>query len=86
MLCMIALDACMLLWLSSIDGEQFMGDQEYYFDEQDQQERFIQGKYSMGLSLFPINFNTFNSSCMCHLDRDSLELNLYLVSYGICIG
>ena len=50
----------MLLWLSSIDGEQFMGDQEYYFDEQDQQEHFIQGKYGMRSSLFPINFNTFN--------------------------
>ena len=75
----------MLLWLSSIDGEQFMGDQEYYFDEQDQQEHFVQGKYSMGSSLFSINFNTFNSYCMCHLDRDSLELNLYIVSYGICI-
>ena len=45
----------MLLWLSCIDGEQFMGDQEYYFDEQGQQERFIKGKYSIGLSLFPIN-------------------------------
>ena len=42
----------MLLWLSSIDGEQFMGDEEYYFDEQDQQEHFVQGKYSIGLSLF----------------------------------
>ena len=42
----------MLLWLSSIDGEQFVGDQEYYFDEQDQQEYFDQGKYIMGLSLF----------------------------------
>jgi hypothetical protein len=37
---------------SSIDGEQFMGDQEYFF-EQDLQEQFDQGKYSMGLSLFP---------------------------------
>ena len=76
----------MLLWLSSIDGKQFMGDQEYYFDEQEQQEYFVQGKYSMGSSLFPIHFNTLNSCCMSHLDRDSLELNLYLVSYGICIG
>ena len=80
------MDACLLLWLLSIDGEQFVGDQEYYFDEQDQQEHFVQGKYNMGLSLFPINFNTFNSCCMCHLDRDSLELYLYLVSYGICIA
>ena len=38
-----------------------MGDQEYYFDEQDQQEHFDQGKYSMGLSLFPINLNILNS-------------------------
>ena len=45
----------MLLWLSSIDGEQYVGDQEYYFDEQDQQEHFVQGKYSMGSSLFPIH-------------------------------
>ena len=76
----------MLLWLSSIDGEQFVGDQEYYFDELDQQEYFVQGKYSLGSSLFPIHFNTFNSCCMCRLDRDSVELNLYLVTYGICIG
>ena len=41
----------LLLWLSSIDGEQFMGDQEYYFDVPDQQEYFAQDKYSMGSSL-----------------------------------
>ena len=41
----------MLLWLSSIDGKQIVGDQEYYFDKQDQQEHFVQGKYSMGSSL-----------------------------------
>ena len=51
----------MSLWWSNIDGEQFVGDQEYYFDKQDQQEHFDQGKYSMGLSLFPINVNAFNS-------------------------
>ena len=51
----------MLLLLSSIDGEQFVGHQEYYFDEQEQQGHFVQGKYNMGLSLFPSNFNTFNS-------------------------
>ena len=38
------MDACMLMWWSSIDGEQFAGDQEYYFDDQDQQENFEQGK------------------------------------------
>jgi hypothetical protein len=35
---------------SSIDGEQFIGDQELS-NEQDQQDQFDQGKYSMGLSL-----------------------------------
>ena len=75
----------MLLWLSSIDGEQFVGDQGYDFDEQDQQEYFAQGKYSMGSSLFPIHFNSLNSCCICRLDRDSLELNYCLVTYGLCI-
>ena len=75
----------MLLWLSSIDGEQFVANQGYDFDEQDQQEYFAQGKYSMGSSLFPIHFNSLNSYCMCRLDRNFLELNFYLVTYGLCI-
>jgi hypothetical protein len=38
--------------LSSIDGETFYGDQEQYFDKQDQQEQYFdQGKYNMGSSL-----------------------------------
>ena len=83
---MIALGCLYVVVLLDIDGEQFMGDQEYYFDEPDHQEYFVQGKYSMGSSLFPINFNIFNSCCMCHLNTDFLELNFYLVSYGIRIG
>jgi hypothetical protein len=47
-------DACMLMYWSSLDGEQFVDDQEYYH-EQDQQETFDQGKYSMWSSLFPIH-------------------------------
>ena len=54
---MIAPGCLYVAVLSSIDGEQFVGDQGYYFDEQDQQEYFAQGKYSMGSSLFPIHFN-----------------------------
>ena len=73
---MIAPGCLCVAVLSSIDGKQFVGDQGYYFDMQDQQEYFAQGKYSMASSLFPINFNTFNSYCMCHLDRDSQDLNL----------
>jgi hypothetical protein len=42
------------IW-SSIDGEQYYSDQEQYFDKQDQQEHFEQGKYSMGPSLSPNN-------------------------------
>ena len=83
---MIAPGCLYVAVLSSIDGEQFMGDQGYYFDVQDQKEYFAQGRYSMGSSLFAIHFNIINSCCMCHLDRDSLELNLYLVTYRICIG
>jgi hypothetical protein len=37
-----------------------VGDQEY-FDEQDQPEQFDEGKYSMGLSLLPVNLNILNS-------------------------
>jgi hypothetical protein len=37
-----------------------MGDQEY-FDDQDQPEHFDQGKYSMWLSLLPINLDILNS-------------------------
>ena len=76
----------MLLWLSSIDGEQFSEEQGYDFDEKDQQVYIAQGKYSMGSSLFPIHFNSLNSYCMCHLDTDAIELNFYLVTYGLCIG
>ena len=43
----------MLLWLSSIVSEQFVEDQGYDLDEQDQQEYIAQGKYSMGSSLLP---------------------------------
>jgi hypothetical protein len=57
---MIASGWLLLSFWSTIDGEQFMGDQGYFF-EQDQQEQFDQGKFSMGLFLFPNNVNTFNS-------------------------
>jgi hypothetical protein len=44
--------------LSSIDSEQFVGNQEEYFGEQDQQELYFdQGKYNMGSLLLPIHLN-----------------------------
>jgi hypothetical protein len=36
----------MLLCCSSLDGEQFVVDQEFFEDQQDQQESFDQGKYN----------------------------------------
>jgi len=39
---------------SSIDGEQYYGDQEQYFEDQDQQEPFEQGKYSMLVIVFTL--------------------------------
>jgi hypothetical protein len=52
--------------LSSIDGEQFVGDQEQYFEEQDQQGLYFdQGKYNMGFPYCPIHFNHIKSYCMC---------------------
>jgi hypothetical protein len=48
---------CMLpCWLSS-DGEEYVGNQKYFEDQQDQQECANQGKYSMGLLWCPIHFN-----------------------------
>jgi hypothetical protein len=49
-------------WWSSIDGEQFLNDQEYYFepDQQYHPESFDQGKYNMGLSLLPIHYNQYH--------------------------
>jgi hypothetical protein len=38
------------MYWSSIDGEQFMDDQEYYY-KQDQHVTFDKGKYNMGPSL-----------------------------------
>jgi hypothetical protein len=43
----------MLMCWSSIDGELFVDDQEYYY-EQDQQETFDQGKHSLGPPWLPI--------------------------------
>ena len=60
-----------------------MGDQEYYFNEQDQEEHFDQGKYNMGSSLFPIHLNTFNSYLYVLPYKDFVELYLCLDSYGI---
>ena len=50
------MDDCMLLRQSSIDGEQYAGDQEYFVDDSDQQEFAEQGKYSKGSSLTPTHF------------------------------
>jgi hypothetical protein len=64
--CMIALGCLYVDVSSSVDDEQFMGDQEQYFEEQDQQELYFdQGKYNMGFPCCPIHFNHIKSYCMC---------------------
>ena len=52
------LDDCVVIW-SSPDGEQFVGDQEYYVEEPNPQELFDQGKYNMDhhCYLFTLNIN-----------------------------
>jgi hypothetical protein len=52
----------LMCWLS-LDGELFVDDQEYYY-EQDQQETFDQGKYSLGHPWLPIP-DTHKSSYAC---------------------
>jgi hypothetical protein len=52
---MMPLDACMLLCWSSIDCEQYIGDEEYFVDDQDQQEFVEQGKYNMRSTFCPIH-------------------------------
>ena len=49
------LECGMLLCWSCSDGEENVGDQEFFDDQQDQQEFVIQGKYSMGSTLMPIH-------------------------------
>jgi hypothetical protein len=66
--------------ISRLDGDQFIGDQEYYY-ESNQQDQLDLDKYSMGLFLLPIHFNSLNSCCMCLLVKDALVLILFLESY-----
>jgi hypothetical protein len=49
-------------WWSSLDGEQFLDDQEYYFepDQQYHMESFDQDKYNMVPSLLPIHYNQYH--------------------------
>jgi hypothetical protein len=77
---MIVLDeSCRYCW-SSIDGEQFVGDQEF-FNEQVHQDQFEQGKYSMGLSLLSFSHLANNIIMHIFLVKDDLELILILDTY-----
>ena len=63
-----------------------MGDQEYYFNEQDQQEHFDQGKYSMGSSLLPIHFNNQSIFACVTLIRISYNCTYALTPMGYALG
>ena len=45
------LECCVLPCWSRLDGEENVGDQEFFDDQQDHQEFANQGKYSMGPTL-----------------------------------
>jgi hypothetical protein len=52
------LEGVLLPCWSSIDGEYYAGDQEYYCDNPKQQEQYEQGKYNIGNSL--LSYSPFN--------------------------
>ena len=51
------LDCVLLRELSGLDGEENVGDPEYFEEQQFQSDFASQGKYNMGLSLMPTHFN-----------------------------
>jgi predicted helicase len=59
---------------SSLDGEKFVGDQELYY-EQDLQDQFEQGKYSMGLSLLSYSLYAINIIMHLFLVKDDLAID-----------
>jgi hypothetical protein len=73
-------DACTLMCWLSIDGEPFVDDQEYYY-EQDQQETFDQDKYNLGPPWLPIlDTQNFMCMCPCHPFEDFLAID-YRIPY-----
>jgi hypothetical protein len=77
-------------WWSSLEGEQFLDDQEYYFepDQQYHPESFDKGKYNMRLSLLPIYWNYHIYACVLldnHRDYNLAIDSCFLVTYGLCI-
>jgi hypothetical protein len=82
---MNAPEMCMLSCWSSSDGEEYVGNREYFEDQQDQQERANQAKYSMGLPWCPIHYIIY-SFCMCLILLDYKDIlandDLYLDPYG----
>jgi hypothetical protein len=72
-----------LCW-SSLDGEEYVGNQEYFEDQQDQQEFVNQGKCSMGLPWCHIHYIIY-SLCMCLILLDYKDIlvidDVYLDPY-----
>ena len=77
----------MLPCWSCSDGEENVGDQEFFDDQQDQQEFATQGKYSMGPTLM-----SYSSLLITHLHVSNfdtckdilvIEYPISLFSYGL---
>ena len=81
------LECCMLLCWSCLDGEENVGDQEYFDDQQDQQVFANQGKYSMGSTLMPIHHLLITHLHVSNFDtrKDILVIDypISLFSYGL---
>ena len=67
----------MLPCWSSSDGEENVGDQEFFDDQQEQPEFVEQGKYSMGSTLMPIHHLLMTHLHVSNFDtrKDILEFD-----------
>ena len=71
----------LLCWLHS-DGEENVGDQEFFDDQQDQQEFGNQGKYSMGSTLM-----SYSPLLITHLHVSNFDTrkNILVIDYPVSL-
>jgi hypothetical protein len=76
----------MLRCWSGLDGEEYVGNSEFFEDQQGQPECTEQGKYSMGLPWCPIHFNHLLILHVSNFDNHKYFLvfdDMLLDSYGL---
>ena len=70
----------MLPCWSRSDGEENVGDQEFFDDQQDKQEFANQGKYSMGSTLMPIHHLLITHS---HVSNFDTRKDILVIDYSV---